>query len=288
MEHLSEVIESLVATMQSEMGLNRAIREAPETLITILNSGMLDESLRRRYLKMLSDCSIEDIGQVKNQILWDEILDMGLVECNAHNILVVAGRDGGSLSAALVGFLEKCGVPENLTFKTEKALGCEFSILVAACHSDLSVGRTRELAAQYGEKVEARELENVLDEWLVPLIDYRLIAVDAEGLESMRVHHSELCSAYAAQDVDAYIRLVSDGGDGEPPCRFVRDEVLGVFCNSAVSVSAKLALLESYTPPVVPLDERYPDELTVAILDNNMFGGDFGYLTEMYRNRPTG
>ena len=276
--HIVELVQSQIDYV-NEKGW---IREGPSTLVRVLNDGKLGSETRGAWLPLVDGDKINHIKSVNDKGLWQELLNFDRIACTAENIFAVIGADEGGFSQVLAGFLNRNGIPDGVTHETEVAAGLKGSLLSAACRApDLSLERLKEISSRYGSTVDARGLERVSDERCAVLVESQSVAVDAEGLESMRKRHPSLCAAYASQDVDSYIALVVPGGDGELPCAFDQGEALGIFANPNVPAAAKVALLSACSEPIALSGTPYPDELVAEIVGQERFGDDFGGLAAM-------
>ena len=287
-DHLADLVGSQVVQSESS---GDPIRESPETLARVLNSGVLTTSFRPVYLKLYDGDGIERIETVENTALWGELFDADYVACTAGNVLAAVGnfmdREGRTLPGWLTGFIERNGMPDNLARVSADEEIAE-DLLVALCSAGLPIGHLDALASQHealGTKMEARLVAGISDDECGVLTRHRLLAVDAEGLKSMRSHHPDLCSAYAAQDVAAYAGLVLAGdGGGTPSCPFNQDEALEIFRNPDVSPSVKIRLLSGCTEPIALPNADYPDGLVGEIISQDRFGDAFGELAAMYES----
>lgn len=289
-QHLAELIGSQVLHSSNCGG---SIRENPETLVRVLNSGVLTTSSRSAYLKMYDGDGIEQIETVEDTALWSELFSTDCVACTSGNVLAVAERfmdkEKRTLPAWLTGFIGRSGVPDNLARKSTEE-GIAEDLLVALCSAGLPAGHLDAFASQHealGTKMEARLVAEISDDECGALIRHHLLAVDAEGLESMRAHHASLCPAYVAQDVATYAGLVLAGdGGGAPRCSFNQDEALEIFRDPGVPLSAKIQLLSGCSEPIALPNADYPDVLVAQIIAQDKFGDAFGELAAMYEAVP--
>lgn len=289
-DHLADLVGSQVIQSASS---GDSIRESPETLVRVLNSGVLTASSRPAYLKLYDGDGIERIEAVEDTALWGELFDADFVACIAGNILAAAGnfmdRDRRTLPGWFTGFIGRNSVPDDLARKSAEE-GIAEDLLVALCSAGLPADHLDAFASQHealGTKMEARLVAGISDDECGALIRHHLLAVDAEGLESMRAHHAGLCPAYAAQDAAAYAGLVLAGdGGGAPRCPFDQSGALEIFRDPGVSLSVKIRLLSGCSEPIALPNADYPDGLVAEIVAQDKFGDAFGELAAMYKSAP--
>lgn len=175
-------------------------------VLLVLNSQLLNESLKDRYISVLST-SISDLSDVNDTELWTALVEHEIVEPSVQNL--VAYYLQHDLNPSLISYINR--LPENFDFSglstvLEKDKAIALATVVEVCPK-ISIDKYRAILVSLGYAFNSFESTALNDEMLCVLIDEKILEMNIEGLAFVRKQHQNCIFDFIRQNIEEYLAL---------------------------------------------------------------------------------
>lgn len=254
-------------------------------VVWLLNLLSENEDLGMQYIDRLDGVSIEDIVPIESSRFVDKLFECESVISSSSNILNHYRKAGNKISASLAHHIDSFPIPGDLNSKkVVDLLGVQCGFLASAIKcSSISDAKISELVDGYGARFNAFSIQNLDEDRIEILIEAGSIPVNNDNLLFMRVHYPEAVLSFAEKDIRAYADIVLSGEqiDKEGNSIFSEGEALEIFKKPEITPELKITLLKGFNDSV-SMNESYPEELNVAIVEDYFDEEDLAQLSEYY------
>lgn len=246
-------------------------------VLLVLNSQMLDRTLKNRYISVLSTVLL-DLSDVNDTELWAVLIEREIVAPSVQNLVVYFLQYG--LNQNLIFYINR--LPENFDFSglfatLEKGEDEEHSIAFATAVEvcpEISIDKYRSILVSLGYSFDSFESTALNDEMMCVLIDEKILKMDADGLTFVRKQHRNRLFDFIQQNIDEYLALQTADVFNLEEAKEIA--TWGIGDNKVIT------LLSVSTDSISIAKMNYSDRVNAFILEHNLDENDIASLCRHY------
>lgn len=245
--------------------------------LLVLNSQILDESLKNRYISVLSTI-LSDLSDVNDTNLWLALMEQGIVAPSIQNLVAYFLQHG--LSQNLISYINE--LPESFDFSSLPATlkrdkseddAIALATAVEVC-PEISVDKYRAILVSLGYSFNSFEATTLNDKMLCVLIDTKILEMDVDGLAFVRELHRNRIFDFIRQNIDEYLALQT--------AEVFNLEEAKKIATWGIEDSKIIALLSLSSAPISIRDKKFSDRVNAFILGHNLDEKDIASLCLHY------
>lgn len=255
------------------------LEDTANAIVWILGSGLIDDGLAEAFARVEHGERLQSISVLSSPVRKGQALEHDLIECNAENVLVYAG-EVDDLDEKLAGFLERNGLPEDLTAETcDQMLGSGNALVSYAAKTQIRipVSLFSSIATACSARYERFELDGVPDERISRMIELGCIEMNLTNLEFLRAHYANHVHELAIHEFSGYVNVVLQDNHA---C-FVPEEALRLLGEGALPTNERLLLIGGFSV-ALRVSGGYPDEINARIIEEHFDPSDLATIAEMH------
>ena len=263
-ENLDYVVDTIIRSYE-------VIDDNESTSTDIINSSLIDDQLRNKYISKLS-VPISDIGKV-DSLYYASLLDNNAIIPSFSNIIGYYKKHQykGPFSQYINQHWNEIDFTDNSIDNNDTSSFWTGS----QANDDLCEDAYEKICKSIGERINSLKSNGLSEKKIDILIKTKLLVMNVENLKLLRVHYKNSISEFAGQNIETYLTLINSA-------ELTVDEVTGLLNNPNVNAESKIKLLKIYNKPIAVTNNEFEDEVIVYILKNLYDKKDNEYLFYNY------
>lgn len=262
--YISENMESYIKLIVQISG--GIILDEEGTVLAVLNRADISIETKQVYMEALQTV-VTAIESVEKQDLWDLMLNLDCVLYSEENIMAHFLKNG-KLEDCLIQFInngEKILDFSDYEDEKRKAFFWE----AGSCNGLMNV-KYRQIMSSLNCYYKPFSDFGLSNDKLQILIDYNIVRMDIDTLETVRMHYKEQLSGFIQKRLYEYTEIVTADN-------FSFSELIEIL-SWTISDDIKIKLLGCTDKPISIIDKGYSAAVCIYILNNNLKQSDLSQL----------
>ncbi len=255
---------------------DECINDEESAVLALLNNSGIDEDKKEEYISYLQTI-IEKIETVKNEELWNVLLQQGLVIYSEDNIVHYFFKFG--LDSFLIDFINSKSA--ELIFNSNsidsgfgEGATSNFFNAILTCN-EISNERYESILEPFNRFYGSFSETNIDEDKVLILIKLNIIRMTGSALIFMRENYPNLLIAFVTHNIKKYTEEVINEEN------FDMLEMLSVL-EEKVDDKYKIKLLQFATTEISLIERSYSVPVKLYILENNLDINDIPFLLSCY------
>lgn len=280
----SELLEYINDNIDYYMSLilencDSCIRDDEDVVLSLINNSKIELAKREKYVEYLQT-SINLLEEVQETVLWDPLLEKGLIVYSEENILQYYFESGKKLSDVLIRFINsdiayelrfsKSSIEE--MFGEDSTLSLIQDVIIS---KELINEKYKNFIAESDYVEPNFTIEEIQIEKVKILIELGTIKMTAENVEFIRRAYAPLLIDFLNENINEYIENVYSIVPAS------HSEIVSLL-STEIEDKFKLRLIDTTDQTISIMASSYSDEVKRYILENNFDETELIKLVKSY------